>query len=130
VTASIAYMDPGSLATNIQAGAGYGCELLWVALAACLVASLFQALSAKIGIATGRSLAELCRDHFAPPVVYTMWLVSEVAAMATEMAELLGASLGLTLLCAIPLLASMLFVAIATYAALRLQRSGFRQSKS
>lgn len=126
VIASIAYMDPGNFATNIQAGAGYGCELLWVALAACLVATLFQALSAKIGIATGRSLAELSRDHFAPPVVYTMWLVSEVAAMATELAELLGASLGLTLLCGIPLLASMLFVAIATYAALRLQRSGFR----
>src|SRR6201988_414876 len=94
VTASIAYMDPGNFATNIQAGAAYGCELLWVAFAACLVATLFQALSAKIGIATGRSLAELCRDHFAPPVVYTMWLASEVAAMATEMAELLGASLG------------------------------------
>src|SRR6201987_2446961 len=126
VIASIAYMDPGNFATNIQAGAGYGYVLLWVALSANLVAMLFQALSAKIGIATGRSLAELCRDHFAPPVVYTMWLVSEVAAMATEMAELLGASLGLTLLCGIPLLASMLFVAIATYAALRLQRSGFR----
>src|ERR1700752_4154434 len=126
VTASIAYMDPGNFATNIQAGAAYGCELLWVALAACLVATLFQALSAKIGIATGRSLAELCREHFAPPVVYTMWFASEVAAMATEMAELLGASLGLTLLCGIPLLASMLLVGIATYAALHLQRSGFR----
>jgi manganese transport protein len=126
VVASIAYMDPGNFATNIQAGAGYGYELLWVALFANLVATLFQALSAKIGIATGRNLAELCREHFAPPVVYTMWLASEIAAMATELAELLGASLGLTLLCAIPLFASMLLVGIATYAALRLQRSGFR----
>ncbi len=126
VIASIAYMDPGNFATNIQAGAEYGYELLWVALSANLVAILFQALSAKIGIATGRSLAELCREHFAPPVVYTMWLASEIAAMATELAELLGASLGLTLLCGIPLLASMLLVGIATYAALRLQRSGFR----
>ena len=126
VIASIAYMDPGNFATNIQAGAGFGYELLWVALSANLVAMLFQALSAKIGIATGRSLAELCREHFAPPVVYTMWLASEIAAMATELAELLGASLGLTLLCGIPLLASMLLVGIATYAALRLQRSGFR----
>jgi manganese transport protein len=126
VIASIAYMDPGNFATNIQAGAGYGYELLWVALSANLVAILFQALSAKIGIATGRSLAELCREHFAPPAVYTMWLASEIAAMATELAELLGASLGLTLLCGIPLLASMLLVGIATYAALRLQRSGFR----
>jgi manganese transport protein len=126
VIASIAYMDPGNFATNIQAGAGYGYELLWVALSANLVAILFQALSAKIGIATGRSLAELCREHFAPPVVYTMWLASEIAAMATELAELLGASLGLTLLCGIPLLASMLLIGIATYGALHLQRSGFR----
>ena len=126
VIASSAYMDPGNIATNIQAGAGYGYELLWVALSANLVAMLFQALSAKIGIATGRNLAELCREHFAPPVVYTMWLASEITAMATELAELLGASLGLTLLCSIPLLASMLLVGIATYAALRLQHSGFR----
>jgi manganese transport protein len=126
VIASVAYMDPGNFATNTQAGAGYGYELLWVALSAKLVAMLFQALSAKIGIATGRSLAELCREHFAPPVVYTMWLASEIAAMATELAELLGASLGLTLLCGIPLLASILLVGIATYAVLRLQRSGFR----
>jgi manganese transport protein len=126
VIASIAYMDPGNFATNIQAGAGYGYELLWVALFTNLVATLFQALSAKIGIATGRNLAELCRAQFAPPVVYAMWLASEVAAMATELAELLGASLGLTLLCGIPLLASMLLVGIATYAVLRLQRSGFR----
>src|SRR6201998_1250424 len=126
VIASIAYMDPGNFATNIQAGAGYGYELLWVALSANLVAMLFQALSAKIGIATGRNLPELCREHFAPPVVYALWLASEIAAMATELAELLGASLGLTLLCGVPLLASMLLVGIATYAALHLQRSGFR----
>jgi manganese transport protein len=87
---------------------------------------LFQALSAKIGIATGRNLAELCRERFAPPVVYALWAASEIAAVATELAELLGASLGLTLLCGIPLLASMLLVGVATYAALRLQRSGFR----
>jgi manganese transport protein len=126
VIASIAYMDPGNFATNIQAGAGHGYELLWVALSANLVAMLFQALSAKIGIATGRNLTELCREHFTPHVVYAMWLASEIAAMATELAELLGASLGLTLLCGVPLLASMLLVGIATYAALRLQRSGFR----
>src|SRR5437588_9636240 len=76
VIASIAYMDPGNFATNIQAGAGYGYELLWVAVSANLVAMLFQALSAKIGIATGRNLAELCREHFAPPVVYSLWLAS------------------------------------------------------
>ena len=108
VIASIAYMDPGNFATNIQAGAKYGYELLWVALSANLVAMLFQALSAKVGIATGRNLAELCREHFAAPVVYAMWGASEIAAVATELAELLGASLGLTLLCGVPLLASML----------------------
>src|ERR1700741_3154369 len=74
VIASVAYMDPGNFATNIEAGAGYGYQLLWVALGANLVATLFQALSAKIGIATGRSLPELCREHFAPLVAYTMWL--------------------------------------------------------
>jgi manganese transport protein len=126
VIASIAYMDPGNFATNIQAGSGYGYELLWVALSANLVAMLFQALSAKIGIATGQNLAELCREHFAPSIVYAFWAASEVAAMATELAELLGASLGLTLLCGLPLFVSMLLVGIATFAALRLQRSGFR----
>jgi manganese transport protein len=126
VIASIAYMDPGNFATNIQAGAAHGYELLWVALSANIVAMLFQALSAKIGIVTRRNLTELCREHFALPIVYALWLASEIAAMATELAELLGASLGLTLLCGMPLLASMLLVAIATYAALRLQRSGFR----
>src|ERR1700732_3539561 len=117
VIASIAYMDPGNFATNIQAGARYGYELLWVALSANLVATLFQALSAKVGIATGRSLAELCREHFAPPVVYTMWMASEIAAMATELAELLGASLGLTLLCGIPLLERILLAGIAHFGA-------------
>jgi manganese transport protein len=87
---------------------------------------LFQALSAKVGIATGRNLAQLCREHFAPPVVYAMWGASEIAAMATELAELLGASVGLTLLCGIPVLASMALVGIGTYAALGLQRWGFR----
>jgi manganese transport protein len=124
--AYIAYMDPGNFATNIQAGAKDGYELLWVAFSANLIAMLFQALSAKIGIATGRNLAELCREHFPPPVVYAMWAASEIAAMATELAELLGASLGLTLLCGAPLLVSMFVVGIATYAALELQRSGFR----
>jgi manganese transport protein len=78
---------------------------------------LFQALSAKVGIATGRNLAELCREHFTAPVVYAMWVASELAAMATELAELLGASLGLTLLSGTPLLVSMALVGIATYAA-------------
>ena len=80
VIASIAYMDPGNFATNIQAGAKYGYGLLWVVLLANIIAMLFQALSAKLGIVTGRNLAELCRDHFPGPVVVTMWVVSEIAA--------------------------------------------------
>ena len=88
--ASIAYMDPGNFATNIQAGAKYGYSLLWVVVMANLIAMLFQALSAKLGIVTNRNLAEMCRDQFSRPVVIGMWLLSEVAAMATDLAEFLG----------------------------------------
>ena len=90
VIASIAYMDPGNFATNIQAGARYSYSLLWVVLLANVIAMLLQALSAKLGIATGRSLAELCRERFPRPVVLAMWLVSEIAAMATDLAEFVG----------------------------------------
>src|SRR6478752_8887274 len=76
VIASIAYMDPGNFATNVQAGAKYGYSLLWVVLLANLVAMLFQGLSAKLGIVTGRNLAELCRDKFPTPVVWAMWVIS------------------------------------------------------
>src|SRR5246500_3089547 len=87
VVASIAYMDPGNFATNIQAGAKYGYGLLWVVLLANLLAMLFQSLSAKLGIVTGRNLAELCRKRFPRPVVLAMWIISEIAAMATDLAE-------------------------------------------
>jgi manganese transport protein len=117
VIASIAYMDPGNFATNIQAGAKYGYGLLWVVLLANLIAMLFQALSAKLGIVTGRNLAELCRDHFPPPVVWAMWVVSEIAAMATDLAEFLGGAIGLSLLFQMPLLAGMIVTAIVTSAA-------------
>jgi len=97
VVASIAYMDPGNFATNIQAGAKYGYTLLWVVLLANLVAMLFQALSAKLGIVTGRNLAEMCRERFPKPVVWVMWVISEIAAMATDLAEFLGGAIGLSL---------------------------------
>ena len=113
--ASIAYMDPGNFATNIQAGAKYGYALLWVVLAANVIAMLFQALSAKLGIVTGRNLAELCREHFPTPVVYGLWIVSEVAAMATDLAEFLGGAIGLSLLLHIPLVAGMGVTAALTY---------------
>ncbi len=107
VIASIAYMDPGNYATNIQAGAKYGYGLLWVVLLANLIAMLFQALSAKLGIVTGRNLAELCRAHFPKPLVVAMWIVSEIAAMATDLAEFLGGAIGLSLLFHLPLIWGM-----------------------
>jgi manganese transport protein len=126
VIASIAYMDPGNFATNIQAGAKYGYGLLWVVLVANLIAMLFQALSAKLGIVTGRNLCEMCRDHFPKPVVWAMWVVSEIAAMATDLAEFLGGAIGLSLLLHLPLLAGMAVTAFVTYGILLLDRSGFR----
>src|SRR5712671_7960950 len=115
VIASIAYIDPGNFATNIQAGARYGYSLLWVVLAANLIAMLFQALSAKLGIVTGRNLAELSRDRFPRPVVWAMWVASEIAAMATDLAEFLGCSIGFSLLVGMPLLAGMVVTGIATF---------------
>ena len=126
VIASIAYMDPGNFATNIQAGATYGYTLLWVVLLANLIAMLFQALSAKLGIVTGRNLAEMCREQFPRPIVLAMWVVSEVAAMATDLAEFLGGAIGLSLLFHMPLLAGMVITAIVTYGILMFERRGFR----
>src|SRR5437588_4457482 len=126
VIASIAYIDPGNFATNIQAGAKYGYGLLWVVLLANLIAMLFQALSAKLGIVTGRNLAEMCRDQFPRPVVWAMWMVSEIAAMATDLAEFLGGAIGLALLTGMPLLAGMVVTGILTYGILMFDRFGFR----
>ncbi|MFG1345163.1 Nramp family divalent metal transporter [Xanthobacter autotrophicus DSM 431] len=126
IIASIAYMDPGNFATNIQAGAGYGYTLLWVVVMANLIAMLFQALSAKLGIATGRNLAEHCRDHLPRPLVWVMWGVSEIAAMATDLAEFLGGAIGLSLLFGLPLIAGMGVTAAVTYAILLVENRGFR----
>lgn len=126
VVASIAYMDPGNFATNIQAGAKYGYGLLWVVAAASLMAMLFQALSAKLGLVTGRNLAELCRDQLPWPAVMAMWGLSEVAAMATDLAEFVGGALGLSLLFHMPLIVGMVVTAVLTYALLLFERKGFR----
>lgn len=126
VIASVAYMDPGNYATNIQAGAGYGYTLLWVVVFANLIAMLFQALSAKLGIVTGRNLAELCRENLPRPLVWVMWAVSEVAAMATDLAEFLGGAIGLSLLTGMPLLWGMGITAVLTYALLAFEGFGFR----
>lgn len=124
--ACVAYIDPGNFATNIQGGAEYGYMLLWVIIASNLMAMLIQALSAKLGIATGRNLAELCREHFPRPVVWLMWVLMEVVAMATDLAEFLGAALGFNLLFHIPLLAAALLTAVTTFIILSLERRGFR----
>jgi manganese transport protein len=129
VVASIAYMDPGNFATNIQAGAKYGYALLWVVLTASLAAMLFQSLSAKLGIVTGRNLAEMCREHFPKPVVWALWIVSEIAAMATDLAEFLGGAIGLSLLLHIPLLAGMGVTGVLTYGILMFEGRGFRPTE-
>lgn len=126
VIASIAYMDPGNFATNIQAGAQYGYTLLWVVLMANIIAMLFQALSAKLGIVTGRNLAEMCREQFPTAVVLGMWGVSEIAAMATDLAEFLGGAIGLSLLFQLPLMVGMVITAIVTYGILLIEGRGFR----
>jgi manganese transport protein len=126
VVASIAYMDPGNFATNIEAGAGYGYGLLWVVLLANFVAMLFRALSAKLGVVTGRNLAEICREHFPQAVVWAMWIVSEIAAMATDLAEFLGGAIGLSLLFNIPLLQGMVITAVIVYGVLTVGRYEFR----
>jgi manganese transport protein len=126
VIASIAYMDPGNFATNIQAGARYGYALLWVVLMANLIAMLFQALSAKLGIVTGRNLAEMCREHAPRPAAYAMWAASEVAAMATDLAESLGGAIGLSLLFGLPLLSGMVITYLVTYGILLFEGRGFR----
>src|SRR5260370_21562116 len=126
VIASVAYMDPGNFATNIQAGAKSNYNLLWVVVVANIIAMIFQALSAKLGIVTGRNLAELCREQFPQPLVWAMWVVSEIGAMATDLAEFLGGAIGLSLLLGMPLLTGMAITGIATDAILTLQRGRFR----
>jgi manganese transport protein len=124
--ASVAYIDPGNYATNIESGAQFGYTLLWVILAANLAAMLIQSLSAKLGIATGRNLAELCRERFPRPVVWLMWIVAELVAMATDLAEFLGAALGFALLFHFPLLIGGILTGITTFAILALERYGHR----
>ncbi|WP_200805739.1 Nramp family divalent metal transporter [Alicyclobacillus vulcanalis] len=124
--ACVAYIDPGNYATNIQSGSEFGYRLLWVVVLANLMAMLIQHLSAKLGIATGKSLPEMCRDHFPKWLTYVMWAFSEVAAMATDIAEFLGATVGLNLLLHIPMLIGTLVTGVVTYLILTLDRLGFR----
>jgi manganese transport protein len=124
--ASVAYIDPGNFATNIQGGAKFGYLLIWVILVSNLMAMVVQTLSAKLGIATGMNLAEHCRNNFSRHTVIAMWLLMEVVAMATDLAEFLGAALGFNLLLGVPLLAGAFLTAVSTILILGLERYGFR----
>src|SRR5690242_19875139 len=122
--ACIAYMDPGNFATNIQGGAQFGYLLVWVIVASNLMAMLIQTLSAKLGIATGKNLPEMIRLQFPRPVVWVLWALAEVVAMATDLAEFLGAAVGFSLLFGIPLLPAGIMTGITTFLILSLQRYG------
>lgn len=124
--ASVAYVDPGNFATNISGGAKFGYTLLWVIVASNLMAMLVQMLSAKLGIATGHNLAEHCRMHFPKWVVWLMWGLMELVAMATDLAEFLGAALGFNLLFGFPMWLAGLITAVVTFLILGLERYGFR----
>jgi manganese transport protein len=125
--AAVAYIDPGNFATNMAGGSQFGYMLLWVVLAANLMAMLIQSMSAKLGIATGRSLPELCRDHFPRPVVVFLWVQAELIAMATDLAEFVGAALGIYLVFGIPLFVSGLLTGVLAFTILGLQAWGFRR---
>jgi manganese transport protein len=125
--ACVAYVDPGNFATNIAGGAKYGYLLLWVLLSANLMAMLIQNLSAKIGIATGKNLPELCREHFPRRVSWGLWVQAELIAMATDLAEFVGAAIALNLLFGVPLFAAGLITAVAAFAILGLQARGYRR---
>jgi len=125
--ASIAYVDPGNFATNVQSGAKYGYLLLWVVLAANLIAMLIQYLSAKLGVVTDHNLAEQIRARYPRPVTWGMWVQAEIMAMSTDIAEFLGAALGLNLLFGVPLLPAGLITGVIAFAILALQTRGFRR---
>jgi manganese transport protein len=125
--AAVAYIDPGNFATNIAGGAKFGYLLLWVILAANLIAMVVQTQSAKLGIATGKNLAELCRETFSRRTSVGLWLQAEVVAMATDIAEVVGAALGLNLLFGIPLFPAGVLAGAGAFGILALQQMGFRR---
>src|SRR5437899_395420 len=124
--ACVAYIDPGNFATNIAGGSKFGFTLLWVIVASNLMAMLIQTLSAKLGIATGRNLPEVCRERFSRRTSIGLWIQAELIAMATDLAEFLGAALGIKLLLGIPLFPAAVITGVITFLILALQRFGFR----
>ena len=125
--AAVAYVDPGNFATNVQGGAQFGFLLLWVVLMANLMAMLVQYLSAKLGIVTDRNLPELARERFPRALTWFLWVQAELMAMATDIAEFVGAALGLNLLFGVPLLPAGLITGVITFLILQLQRQGYRR---
>jgi manganese transport protein len=125
--AAVAYVDPGNFATNISGGSQFGFLLLWVIVAANLMAMLIQYLSAKVGIVTGRNLPELCREHLPRPATLGLWVQAELIAMATDLAEFVGAALALNLLFGVPLFTAGLITAVVAFAILGLQTRGYRR---
>ncbi len=125
--AAVAYVDPGNFATNMAGGAQFGYLLLWVVLTANLMAMLIQSMSAKLGIATGMNLPEVCRERFPRPVAFLLWIQAEAIAMATDIAEFIGAAIGIYLLFGVPLFPSALITGAAAFLILTLQSKGFRR---
>lgn len=124
--AAVAYIDPGNYATNISAGSKYGYTLLWVIFASNLMAGLIQTMSAKLGIATGKNLAEVSREQFSKKTSILLWIQAEIVIMATDLAEFIGAALGIYLLFNVPLITSAIMAAIGSFAILEIQRRGVR----
>src|SRR5438876_3313501 len=124
--ACVAYIDPGNFATNIAGGSKFGYTLVWVIVVSNLMAMLIQTLSAKLGIATGKNLPEVCRESFSQRTTVLLWLQAEVIAMATDLAEFLGAALGFHLLFGIDLFPAAAITGVCAFAILGLQRFGFR----
>lgn len=125
--AAVAYVDPGNFATNVESGARFGYTLVWVIVLANVMAMLVQYLSAKTGVASGKNLPELCRDNFPRPVSWGLWLQAEAIAMATDLAEFVGAAVGLNLLFGIPLFPAGLLTAVVAFAILALEQRGYRR---
>ncbi len=123
---SVGYMDPGNWGTDIQGGSDFGYKLLWVLLLSNLMAILLQTLSAKLGIVTGRTLAENCREYFSRPVSLILWVFSELAMMATDLAEFLGAALGFYILFKIPMFSAALITGVVVFGILWFYRFGYR----
>nr|WP_279581248.1 Nramp family divalent metal transporter [Fodinicola feengrottensis] len=125
--AAVAYVDPGNFATNISAGAQYGYTLIWVIMVANVMAMLIQYLSAKLGLATGHDLAELCRERLPRRVSFGLWVQAELVAMATDLAEFVGAAIGLNLLFGVPMPVAGLITAVVAFAILALEQRGYRR---